>query len=501
MQTSNSKPAAKINRPTAQTIVPNANAAEDPQVHQVPTPVLSKISRETTSDQAATSQSLPFSDDGKDAPGNEPGESLIQQAFRNVLCYSSTADDQSLPPSDAGTSGNGNAPTRKLGGQASIRAFFNRFPSSSTADDRNVTGVPQPSTLVVDPYYSQPGAVRVDGINDMAQTRTNHTPTPAPVTSTQSRLEEGITQSEQREYMVEATLVSQTDMLVGVIIDPVEEEFWRQRKVQRYAFLLFLATAGLAIGVGVAVALSGGDVGSATLVVFASASPSASGSAGPSTSPSVVPSSSPSGVCYYSCEAAMRSGMVESGEFDMCPTGDPKERFTAFCDQETNGGGWMLFFAYNHIGGENDELDQSVLPTDPDAGYSHMDLEDTGYILADIEAVRYYCHTSAHNRRMHFTTTNSKVKEIARTGSQVGNTAASWTADFTTLDGHNALLPEATDSFFAFSDGGLHNFPFWLSGTSHWGVRGEGDRWECDDTPHDASQDTLHNMWVRMARF
>jgi hypothetical protein len=204
--------------------------------------------------------------------------------------------------------------------------------------------------------------------------------------------------------------------------------------------------------------------------------------------------------CYYSCEAARQSGMTESGKYDMCPTGDPNESFTAFCDQDTDGGGWMLFFAYNHKGGENGALDQSVLPTDPKAGYSHMDLKDTGYDLADIEAVRFYCDTSAHNKKMHFTTRNSKVKEIAYTGSQVGNTVASWTTDFTPLASHSANLPAATTNSPTGNSRGLHNFPFFSANKYYWAARGggNGNRWECDARLANRSQDTLHNIWVRM---
>jgi hypothetical protein len=72
-------------------------------------------------------------------------------------------------------------------------------------------------------------------------------------------------------------------------------------------------------------------------------------------------------------------------------------------------------------------LVQRVLPTDPNAGYSHMDFEETGYDLADIKAVRFYYHTSTHDRKMHFSTTKGKVKEIASTGSQVGNDVDAWT--------------------------------------------------------------------------
>jgi hypothetical protein len=77
-----------------------------------------------------------------------------------------------------------------------------------------------------------------------------------------------------------------------VVAEIVEEEFWRQRKVQRCALLLFLATAGLAIGVGVA--LNGGGDGSVTLLAVPSESPSAS--AVPSVTPSAVPSVTSSAV-------------------------------------------------------------------------------------------------------------------------------------------------------------------------------------------------------------
>jgi hypothetical protein len=265
----NSKLASKKNRPTAQTVVPNStDAAEDTQVHQVPTPVLSKISSETPSSQAATSQSLARSYATTSGNGNAPtlnvrGIANVQD-FLNKISHSSTADDHSLPPSDATTSGNGNAPPVR--GIANVRAYLNKFSHSSTADDpesespyqgRNVTEVPEPSPLVADPHASQPGAFPVDGINDTSQTRTNHTPSPVPVPSTQSRSEEGLTQSEEREYMVpEATLVSQRALVVAEIVEPMEpvepvEKFWRQRKVQRCAFLLFLAAAGLTVGLAV----------------------------------------------------------------------------------------------------------------------------------------------------------------------------------------------------------------------------------------------------------
>jgi hypothetical protein len=74
--------------------------------------------------------------------------------------------------------------------------------------------------------------------------------------------------------------------------------------------------------------------------------------------------------------------MTTSGLYEMWHTGDRRDNlFTVFCDQEAEGGGWMLFFSYNHIGGENKELDESVLPTSATDGYSHQNLDETGYNL------------------------------------------------------------------------------------------------------------------------
>ena len=48
----------------------------------------------------------------------------------------------------------------------------------------------------------------------------------------------------------------------------------------------------------------------------------------------------------------------------------------AYCDQTTAGGGWMLLYAYKHIGGQKLPLVVG-LPTDPN-GYSHQLLSNLG---------------------------------------------------------------------------------------------------------------------------
>jgi len=84
----------------------------------------------------------------------------------------------------------------------------------------------------------------------------------------------------------------------------------------------------------------------------------------------------------------------------------------------------MLFFSYNHIGGENNVLVEGTLPTSPTStgpdGYSHVNLEDFGYAPTDIDQVRFYCQTDNHERRIHFSTSNSFQKGVSITGSLSG---------------------------------------------------------------------------------
>ncbi|XP_062499052.1 uncharacterized protein LOC134176399 [Corticium candelabrum] len=69
------------------------------------------------------------------------------------------------------------------------------------------------------------------------------------------------------------------------------------------------------------------------------------------------------------CKHLYDSGITANGLYWLLPFG-ASEAFQAYCDQKTDGGGWMLLYAYKHVAGENNPVVEK-LPTDLN-GYSHQ---------------------------------------------------------------------------------------------------------------------------------
>jgi hypothetical protein len=106
--------------------------------------------------------------------------------------------------------------------------------------------------------------------------------------------------------------------------------------------------------------------------------------------------------------------------------------------------------------------------------------------------LRLYGATSAHGRIIHFKTNHTNTINYFRTGT---GSMTGINTNFTTLASHTAFLPNSAANFFN-NEGTLAmtNFPFWLNGTYHWGIQGHGGRWEVDDFPNSASNNTHHQI-------
>ncbi len=126
----------------------------------------------------------------------------------------------------------------------------------------------------------------------------------------------------------------------------------------------------------------------------------------------------------------------------------------AFVDDETDGGGWVLLFAYDHVGGTNPELVGGTLPLDPLHNFSHALVEDVfpTFDIRDLLDVRFYGRTSAHDRVIHFKTDAAEIRGMALSTDYGFADASVWSSTFTLLNNHSAYLPAATTNAGCGSD-------------------------------------------------
>jgi hypothetical protein len=200
----------------------------------------------------------------------------------------------------------------------------------------------------------------------------------------------------------------------------------------------------------------------------------------------------------YSCNTLASEGVTESGVYTVYPTGPLGTSYNVYCDLVTDGGGWMLTWAYNHVGGQNVALVAGTIPTNPKTGYSHVNVQNLYSSTDEISETRFYCYNGNNNRVMHFKTSNAFQQTVALTGVSTGNTAAYWNTGYTLLVNHTAFLPAATNGVYTSTTVGFSQFPFFKSTTYHWGIQGNGNRFECDDYSNGYAYSTLHNVYVRM---
>ena len=181
--------------------------------------------------------------------------------------------------------------------------------------------------------------------------------------------------------------------------------------------------------------------------------------------------------------------------------------FLANVENTINGGGWILVLNYVHQGGTNPALNVrstdlpiqtgAALGTDESGSAAWGHASNALLNTLNPTELMFYGQTSAHGRIINFTTNLANGLSYVKTG--VGDfNGINNPVNHTLLGGHTAFIPQnATSTWSNMGDGALTDFPYWLSATYHWGIRGAGNRWEVDDFPNNEANSTIHRVWGR----
>jgi surface protein len=207
-----------------------------------------------------------------DAPTRERGFGMDAYNRKVARETKSAAAPSSSAPTDAPKRERGfgmDEYNRKLAGEtvtapATVPSSLVPLDASSSAtedqepedQEGNIPAAPPPS-LTQGQHDLQPGAFRVDGAEGGTLSETGFAERVA-AAATATALPPDVPEihqsreNAQGQYLAEANLVLEPDLVYG---EPLEEPkvLWRQPKVQRLAFFVFLLVVGLVVGVGVGV--------------------------------------------------------------------------------------------------------------------------------------------------------------------------------------------------------------------------------------------------------